>query len=520
MTVSTLQITAVKPNDYNPNQMGPDKFAELVEEVRHLGRLPKPIVVKANGEGYTIIDGEHGWRAAQEVGLETVAAEVIEADDFESRRQTYKRNQHGEHNPVLLGRMFRDMMAQRELSQRGLAKEITVSEGTIRNALLYAEAADLRNSYAQEKDLEVDGDAQVAALTVRQVRYLDKIQMAAPGLAGLWLESGADLKALHGVKTTEDVEAAERTIRENERDPILHVADSLSQWEESGLVEFAQIPTGPDSFQETFNQIVTWRKFEKKWTWGLFDRCLKLEELRPYMRHHFEGNFYVREERMMEAALNVLIDTATTPPRFYLTPQEFRAVLVETESAGRQNHQDLMDRLKLAVVNKGGPVHPKSMIGVRLELMQREIDADAPDYIRESTVRGVEDKYLLWKLSGSEDAKRELATQALIPGKNAEPEARIAAAIENAEWKIKERKRDEERRARYEKASRTDLATALADRLFAGIYKDNPDALRAVTGRLARLEKTEIFALDEFVASEQRINAWANAFRTIGAAIS
>lgn len=148
--------------------MGPDKFAELVEEVRHLGRLPKPIVVKPNGQGFTIVDGEHGWRAAQEVGLETVSAEVIEADDFESRRQTYKRNQHGEHDPVLLGRMFRDMMAQRELSQRALAKEITVSEGTIRNALLYAEAADLRNSYAQEKGLEVDGAAQVATLTVRQ----------------------------------------------------------------------------------------------------------------------------------------------------------------------------------------------------------------------------------------------------------------------------------------------------------------------------------------------------------------
>jgi len=43
------------------------------------------------------------------------------------------------------------MMAERELSLRKLAKAIEVSEGTIRNAVAYADAADrLRNSYADE----------------------------------------------------------------------------------------------------------------------------------------------------------------------------------------------------------------------------------------------------------------------------------------------------------------------------------------------------------------------------------
>ena len=140
MSATTLPISALEPNDYNPNQMSDERFAELVEEVKHLGRLPKPVVVRTNGDGkYTIVDGEHGWRAAREAGLSEVAAEVVEADDFEARRQTYKRNQHGEHDPVLLGRMFRQMMDERGLSQRALAKKIAVSEGTIRNALLYAE---------------------------------------------------------------------------------------------------------------------------------------------------------------------------------------------------------------------------------------------------------------------------------------------------------------------------------------------------------------------------------------------
>ena len=47
-------------------------------------------------------------------------------------------------------------MEQREISQRALAKEIEVSEGTIRNGLLYDEAATVRNGYAPDV-----GDAEI-----------------------------------------------------------------------------------------------------------------------------------------------------------------------------------------------------------------------------------------------------------------------------------------------------------------------------------------------------------------------
>ena len=72
MTISNLPTNSILPNDYNPNRMSPDEFAELVTEIRHLGRLPKPIVVVPSVKGYMIVDGEHGWRAAREVGLETL----------------------------------------------------------------------------------------------------------------------------------------------------------------------------------------------------------------------------------------------------------------------------------------------------------------------------------------------------------------------------------------------------------------------------------------------------------------
>src|SRR5688572_15194569 len=100
MNAIDISILDLHPNGYNPNEMSDAEFAELVAEVRHLGRIPKPVIVRPNAAGYVIVDGEHGWRAAKEAGFETVPCEVVDIDDFEAKRQTYKRNQHGTHNPV------------------------------------------------------------------------------------------------------------------------------------------------------------------------------------------------------------------------------------------------------------------------------------------------------------------------------------------------------------------------------------------------------------------------------------
>jgi ParB family chromosome partitioning protein len=192
--VTLLPVEQLQPNDYNPNALSETEMAELIAEVHHLGRLPKPVVVRPIDAGYLIIDGEHGWRAAFAVGLAEVPCEVIAADDFEGMRQTYKRNQHGSNHPVRLGQMFRRMMAARDFSQRALASEIGVSEGTVRNALLYAAAADLRNDYAFEK------------LTVRQVRAYTMLPRI---IADLWLACGADFRAFYGVQTEEEVKQGE-----------------------------------------------------------------------------------------------------------------------------------------------------------------------------------------------------------------------------------------------------------------------------------------------------------------------
>ncbi len=367
---ATLATHSIHPNDYNPNRMTDEEYAELVMEVKHLGRLPKPVIVRPNGDGYQIVDGEHGWRAAQEVGLAEIPCEVIEADDFEARRQTFKRNEHGTHKPLLLGKMFQQMMTERGLSRRKLAEEIEVSEGTIRNALEFVKAEEVRNSYAAEHPESVRNSCapSIESLSLRQARAYNCLP---PMLANLWLASGADLKVLYGVKTKQQAEDGEGEGR-------LHYCGrhDYERYEQARLVDF--LPESkirsPRKFAQAIKQLRKWDTWERSWVVG----GIKRKQLRPYTRHHFGGVWYVRTTSMMDEALEWIIDRKTG--EFLLTPEEFSDA-IETMKTEQASTVDFFDRLTCLVMKKHGR-KPDSKYHVKRDLMQGDIDAQAPDYVK------------------------------------------------------------------------------------------------------------------------------------------
>jgi len=198
-SVQMIRTVLIIPNDYNPNQMTANEFAELKTEVTRLGKPPKPLIVRPYQDQFQIVDGEHGWRAAKELDLPEVPCEVLDIDDFEARRQTYKRNSHGQNDPLKLGQMFDQMRKAKKLSVRKLAKEIDLPEATVRNYLAYVRALSLRTEHTehiralttQSFGMTISNDptpeTEITALSIRQVTtYLDLPNL----IRDAWLEAG------------------------------------------------------------------------------------------------------------------------------------------------------------------------------------------------------------------------------------------------------------------------------------------------------------------------------------------
>jgi ParB-like chromosome segregation protein Spo0J len=243
-----LPVSRLRPSGWNANVMQPEEEAELAEEVRRLGRPPKPIVVRAKSKGHEIVDGEHSWKAARDCGLAQVPCEVIEADDFEAMRQSFKRNRHGKDDPVLLGRLFKQMMQTKGLSGRELGRLLHLSEGTVRNFVRYAEAAGVRNRYAPET-----GEATVRGLSVAQVRqYLDLPEARRDE----WLDRGADGEEAARILAQVRTESAGTANRNEQRTQARTVpgneaneAATADQAEGNAATAYAALDDGEDRAQ-------------------------------------------------------------------------------------------------------------------------------------------------------------------------------------------------------------------------------------------------------------------------------
>jgi len=68
--------------------MSEEEFQSLLESMKNAGFLEaNPILARPNGDGtYEIVDGEHRWRAAKELGLEEVPCDIRKMDDLEADR--------------------------------------------------------------------------------------------------------------------------------------------------------------------------------------------------------------------------------------------------------------------------------------------------------------------------------------------------------------------------------------------------------------------------------------------------
>jgi ParB/RepB/Spo0J family partition protein len=463
-----IETERLERNDYNPNRMSDAEFNELVNEVTRLGRLPKPVVVRPNGNpgSYLIVDGEHGWSAAIKAGLKTIPCEIIEADDFEAMRQTYKRNQHGTHAPVLLGKLFKRMMQERGLSQRAMAKEIDVSEGTIRNALEYEAAAQVRNDYAWDK------------LTVKQVRLYNRLPRA---IGDLWLKTGAKVKDLF-----DGVEVAD-ALAQSEQLHSVH----FEYLEKTGVVEFLG-RWHWNSFRRAVSYMEAWDRQESHWAAGGVNR----ETVRGYLDKLVDFNKGTLSPDKVNEAFFYIIDANAEPARFRLTLQDVADI-----AARASDHDNLIEFFKAQILEKGLrlPVwkfHAEKEAQARLRAA--EILNCAPDYIK-NCEWGLEQRYALWKFDGITEEMR-----AAISKEDGPLSTEYWNLYRWIHTSVKQIEADAERRAQWELLTDEQAAEQIA--LNIPLYEKEKDGveIQRMARVLSQLTKAELIFLLRFTQDINR----------------
>lgn len=393
-----IPLSKIKPNNWNPNVMTPEEYAELVAEIKHLGRPPKPIVLRTREHIYEIVDGEHCYKALVENGYTELKEgwyELVVADDTEAMRQTYKRNQHGKHDPIKQGLMFQRVLKETGLSNRDLAKKWELSEGTVRNSLLYAEVAQLRNDYAD-----------VAKLSVEQVRIYSKLCTYSKKFADLWLSSGAYKDALIWWNDNSYDEESKAFYRQ--QDIVDDVGTFFKDLTDAGMEEFIYPPSTISGLPEYKNSDIARfkndikkldkamrfkRQLTDRFTYGMNDEDLEgrrtaKELIEAYFRHP-NGYFNDKSKTTANGIVEAVISIHDNKRVFALTPAELEESL---EIKPGEYYQSALDKVRLFIAKKLEIAPSEVKIStswnfedtVENELADLELQKVAPTWLKEA----------------------------------------------------------------------------------------------------------------------------------------
>ncbi|MCF6284915.1 MAG: ParB N-terminal domain-containing protein [Candidatus Hydrogenedentes bacterium] len=95
LSLENIRINQLKPNRYNPNRMTDHQFLALKRTIRKEG-FCGAILVRRSKRGFVIVDGEHRWRAARDLGMEKAPCIIGDFNESQARALTIKMNQiHG-----------------------------------------------------------------------------------------------------------------------------------------------------------------------------------------------------------------------------------------------------------------------------------------------------------------------------------------------------------------------------------------------------------------------------------------
>ena len=141
--ITTLPITSLDPNPYQPRQDFPQKDLEhLKASILEHGVL-QPLVVRKHRDRYQIIAGERRFRAAQSLGMPEVPVVVRDVPDDQMLELALVENlQREDLDPIEKATSFKNYLASSGKTQEQASKRLSLDRSTIANILRLLELPD------------------------------------------------------------------------------------------------------------------------------------------------------------------------------------------------------------------------------------------------------------------------------------------------------------------------------------------------------------------------------------------
>lgn len=154
-----ILVKDIIPNNWNPNVMDSQTYQALKESFTEFGDID-PILVRDLGDKYQIIDGEHRYRIAREIGLDKIQSIVVDVSDTQAKRLTQIMNRtKGKDDPEKLMNLLDSLL--QEMSEDELVKGLPYTPDGLANLIddlhKYQSLKDIipnQEDYEQEKTIE------------------------------------------------------------------------------------------------------------------------------------------------------------------------------------------------------------------------------------------------------------------------------------------------------------------------------------------------------------------------------
>lgn len=160
-----LNVHEIEANPFQPRrQFNEEEIASLAASFQEHEQL-QPILVRRVGDRYQLISGERRLRAAIHAGLQTIRAELREADDRLVAELAIVENlQRKDLDPIEKALSFRRYITEHQCSQEDLAKRLKIDRSTIANMMRLLESPAPIQEWVQSGELTAGHAKTILAL--------------------------------------------------------------------------------------------------------------------------------------------------------------------------------------------------------------------------------------------------------------------------------------------------------------------------------------------------------------------